>query len=54
MGDGGDCAEDTLGVDTNIVAHVVLALGYRVQSPIAVLPPLRGTADFKKMGGGKI
>ena len=33
---------------------MVIALGYRVQSPIAVLPPLRGTADFKKMGGGKI
>lgn len=27
---------------------MVIALGYRVQSPIAVLPPLRGTADFKK------
>jgi len=27
---------------------MVIALGYRVQSPIAVLPPLHGTADFKK------
>lgn len=33
---------------------MVIALGYRVQSPIAVLPPLRSTADFKKLGGGKI
>lgn len=33
---------------------MVIALGYRVQSPIAVLPPLRGTADFKKKGGKKI
>ncbi len=33
---------------------IVIALGYCVQSPIAVLPPLHGTADFKKMGGGKI